>query len=218
VTPEIALYTPNTVQPDFDTSFKMEPEPPKIGAYDPPEFVRPVLHDPKKSSLDDRTHAEPRKTLFRFGVVMEEPTPEVLSEVTRDLIGLISSLPPNSQLVVASTNSTEYWDKVSSALPVLIQFGDFDMVKTWKVYWFNEKPRPPEGVSFKFDKRIGNPNTKRIVLRPNTDVPMPINRDADRMLPLGMNPAFRRPPAQAPVQMTPQLYLWSSSREVLTSE
>jgi hypothetical protein len=212
-----SLYSPVVVTKDFDPSFDSEPISPDQGIEDPPSYVKPLRSVPKKNSLeDDQREINTKRSLFRFGVIIEDDSAEILSEVTRDIIALLTSLPANSQLVVVSPSESDYWSRLTGSLPVLFQRGDFETVKTWKSYWKNEKPPYPEGIRVKFEKRVGNPSVKKITLRPNSTGPTPFNRDANRMLPMGSNPMFRRPPPRAPVQMTPQLYMWSS--DILTSD
>lgn len=185
-----------------------------------PEFLKPVLPSVVRDSLSEMSIPEPAKSLYRFGIVVEEFSADIVNEVMRDLIALLGSIAPTSRLVIVSPNSSPTWEKISTTLPIDVQYGGFDRVSVWKVYWKTEKPRPPAGVSFSFEKRIGNPGVKKIILRPSLDTaPNPVNPDANRMLPLGQSPSFRRQPSMVgPVHMTPQLYLWSSKIPLLTDD
>lgn len=182
-----------------------------------PQFFPPSRPASVKTPVDDRSLQEPPKKLYRFGIVSEDFSAELASEITRDLISIIGSLPPTCRLVVVSPTSGEFWDRISKTLPIDLQLGNFDSVRVWKVYWKNTKPNPPPGVTFSFEKRVGNPDVKRVVLRPSNESVMPVNPDANRMLPAGQSPSFSRQPSMVgPVTMTPQLYLWSKSIPLLT--
>lgn len=201
----LSLYDPPVEQAHeefrFDPTLNLEP----------PRFTPPRLRAPTKTDLSDMSQKSVTKNIYRFGVVMESDAPEILSEVLRDVIGLVSSLPPQSQLVVVSPNATDFWERLRGSAPVSIQYGDFDSVKVWKMYWHKEKPEVPEGVTIGFEKRVGNPDRKKVILRPGTDVSAPFNKDANRMLPMGMSPNYRSAPPRGPAQMTPQMYLWSNT-------
>jgi len=182
-----------------------------------PQFVSPTRPEYTKTPVDDRSVTDLPKKLYRFGIVSEDFSAELASEITRDLISIISSLPSTCRLVVVSPTSGDFWSRLSRTLPIDLQLGNFDSVKVWKVYWKNTKPLPPPGVSFTFEKQVGNPDVKRIVLRPGGDSVMPVNPDANRMLPAGQSPSFSRQPSMVgPITMTPQLYLWSSTIPLLT--
>jgi hypothetical protein len=205
------------VPPKAEDLPKMEPgfvDDPRLS----PLFIKPQRPEYRKTPVEDRSLNKPSKDLYRFGVIVEDFSSEIIGEVTRDLISLISSLPSTSRLVVVSPSSGDFWEKIASTLPIDLQLGNFDSVKVWKVYWKFTKPVPPSGVRYTFEKRVGNPGVKRIVLRPNLDsAPVPVNPDANRMLPAGQSPSFsRRPSMMGPVQTTPQLYLWSGCIPLLT--
>lgn len=205
------------VPPPAEDLPKMEPgfvDNPRLS----PLFIKPQRPESKKTSVEDRSLEKPSKHLYRFGVVVEDFSAELVAEVVRDIIALVGSLPSTSRLVVVSPSSGEFWTKLTSTLPIDLQLGNFDSVKVWKVYWKTTKPNPPPGVRFTFEKRVGNPGVRRIVLRPAMDTATtPVNPDANRMLPAGQSPSYsRRPTMMAPVQMTPQLYLWSGSIPLLT--
>lgn len=175
------------------------------------EFIKPVLPESHKQELETLTSPIIPPKLVRFGVILESFDERIVSELTRDLLNLIASLPATNRLVVCSPNSGPLWDKLKAQLPVDFQFGGFELVPLWKSYWINEKPKAPEGIVPQLSKRVANPIVKRVTMKRGLDTtPTPINPDAGRMLPLGQNPSFRRQPTMAPVTMTPQLYLWSS--------
>ena len=210
---QIALYSAPEMEKGFDPSFHSEgPVSPDVPSI--PKFVKPILQETRKKSLDSMTVEVAAKKLYRFGIVVEKFSSEIISEVTRDIINLVSSISNDARLVVVSPNSDPFWERLATQFPIDLQKGEFDLVKTWKVYWTEKKPPPPKGVRFKFDKRVGNPGIKRIILRPGLDTSyVPPNKDENRMLPLGQSPSMMRVPTRGPVQMTPQLYLWSSAEE-----
>jgi hypothetical protein len=159
--------------------------------------------------VEELSQPDSQKRLVRFGVIAESFQPRIVSEIVRDVLNLVASLPAGSRLVVASPNSDPFWERLCGSVPVDFQVGGFEAVSTWKVYWSEKKPPYPEGVRPQFEKFVGEVR-KKVPLRPGNPSPMPVNPDAGRMLPNNFNPMFRRQPTMAPVQMTPQLYLWSS--------
>lgn len=173
------------------------------------QFIRPVRPSVTRRSLTELAQTDVQKRLVRFGVIVESFDEKIVSEVVRDVLNLVASLPSNSRLVVASPNSGPFWQKLCSSVPVDFQVGGFENVSTWKMYWANTKPAVPKGIRPQFEKFVGEVR-KKISLKPGHHSPMPVNPDANRMLPNNFNPMFRRQPTLAPVTMTPQLYLWSS--------
>ena len=173
------------------------------------QFIRPVRPPVTHRDITDLSQTESPKKLVRFGVIVENFRTKIVSEVVRDILNLVSSLPASSRLVLVSPNSNPFWEKLRSTVPVDFQFGGFETVSTWKIYWETTKPTPPKGVIPKFEKFLGEVQ-KRMPLRPGPQSIMPVNPDAGRMLPNNFNPLFRTQPTLGPVSMTPQLYLWSA--------
>lgn len=187
----------------------VEPEP------TPPRLVeKRSLTPPKKVSLTpfSQPKTAPSK-LTRFGVILESLDERILTSVTRDILALVASLPPGERLVVCPATSGDIWERLAEQMPIDIQYGGFEKT-LWKTYWINKKPQPPKGIRPTLEERVASTERKPLKLRPGTDVPMPTNRDDGWVLPAQDNPNFRRVPTMAPVQMTPQLYLWSSRAPV----
>lgn len=203
------------LEPDFPNPLPETVEPLReVDTNSPAKaFIRPGLPRSSRRSIEDLAQAPAQKRLIRFGVIVESFAEKIVNEVVRDVLSLVASLPANARLVLVSPTSGPFWEKIASSVPVDIQHGGFDLVPVWKTYWINQKPIPPKGVHPQFEKFLGEVR-KKVALRPGTPSPMPINPDANRMLPMGQNPTFRRVPTLAPVTMTPQLYLWSSRAPV----
>lgn len=182
-----------------------------------PKFISPSLPVQNQRNLSDGSIPEPIRSLHRFGVCLEDFSAEILNEVTRDILSLLGSLPPTSRLVIVSPNSGDVWEKLSKVLPIDIQMGGFDSVKIWKAYWKNEKPDPPEGIRFSYEKKVGNSGIRRLNMRVARDTSfLPPNPDENRFLPPGNSPSSltRKPSSNAPAQMTPQLYMWSAMNKI----
>lgn len=209
---DIELAPPEVANPDF---FPDE----EIQVVDPAPEVRVVekrqLTPPKRISLlpTSQTPSTPSK-LVRFGVILESMDERILTSVIRDLLSMVASLPPGERLVVCPASSGDIWAQLAKQMPIDIQYGDFTGVPTWKTYWIDKKPQAPSGVRTTLEERVVSPEAKRLRLRPGTPPPMPTNRDDGWVAPNRDSPEFRRVPTMAPVQMTPQLYLWSSRAPV----
>lgn len=172
---------------------------------------RRQLVAPKKVSLLPMSQTPTEYTKrTRFGVILESLDERILTTVTRDILSMVASMAPGERLVVCPATSGDLWERLANQMPIDIQYGGFEGVPTWKTYWIHKKPTPPKGVHPNLEERVVNPNVRQLRLRPGGYVPMPTNRDDSWVAPLNQNPSFRRMPTMAPVQMTPQLYLWSS--------
>lgn len=150
-----------------------------------------------------------------FGVVFEALNPPTLSEISRDIISLLSVLPPTTRLAVVCPNARELHARLGGSFDVDFQDGGLDNKKViWKCYYFKSVPIPPEGIVYKYVRRVLPPEQrKRISIRPNVGFQPNLNLPGDhRIVPPGMSPMTMRPTYRGPApQGTPQLMLWSSN-------
>jgi hypothetical protein len=156
-----------------------------------------------------------------FGVVYEEMNPPTISEISRDIIGLLAALPPSTRLAVVSPNSRELYARLGTAFDVDFQDGGFNNPRIiWKAYYQKQVPIPPDAVSYKYVRRILPPEArKKITIRPNKPNMPSLERPGDfRTVPPGMSPMTMRPTYRGPApQGTPQLLMYSSADTAVTS-
>jgi hypothetical protein len=204
----IALLEPDhQVQPGI----RISPEQEDFLSGEKAPFQRPVLPRTTRTPSPSSEEFSPTKNAVRFGVILESFDPRIITEVARDVLNLVGSLPPGSRLTLVSPTSGPLLEQLRENLPVDIQTGGWDLVGTWKTYWIHTKPKPPAGVIPQFEKFLGD-SRKRATLRPGIIPSMPVNPDANRSLPAGLHPGNRSAPGRAPVSMTPQIYMWSSTQ------
>lgn len=175
----------------------------------------------RKENLAEQYGSKYTGEYFYFGVSIESPDPRIISEVTRDVIGLIGALPPNVRLGLVSPSVSDLRARLQGAFDNVDFMDDnFKNPKTvWKAYYIKSLPIPQEGVVYKFLRHIPSLDVrKKITLRPskpnypNTNLP-----NDYRQVPPGMSPSTMRPTYRGPApQGTPQLIMWSGNEGRLT--
>lgn len=160
--------------------------------------------------------SEPRAVSFvppavSFGILLEAVTPEVISEVVRDVLTCISMSRAGSRVRLYSPVIDTLKEHLSSALPVDFVRGSYESCVTWKGYWIDHKPRVPEGVKCSLWLRVRNPNRVQLKFLKNKGYPTPRYPDEPRLAPPGLSPMTKRqppiPPPGVPSQV-PNLYPW----------